>query len=291
MITNDQRHQKKLLLTEELYELYSSDEQTKLNTKVIADYSISDVSTYVQLVGDTILGFHQTTDLPRLFQSELGMGADDAQRMMSELIEFLSPVIAREEAQVGAKKAELSQLAETIETKAEHEPEPTETAADTTPVEPLRTMEGDINRIHGYGAYNAHKEALGKGDEGKSTTAPELVVPATAQTDLLTPEEKGVKAPLPESTPPAKTIKPPEPKLAPKSAFEYLSTKSEPIEVPPTKVSGAPKPVTAVTPAEAAPAHEPTAPPSPPPTTSETVVNEPVPPAPETNTIPLRKVE
>lgn len=106
---------------------------------------------YAEVVGDTILGFFNVTDMPRLFQQKLGIGADDAQRLTSQLIEFLGPVVAREEAAAKAKQNDLKVLAEKF---AEQKSTPSEQQAEpASAVEPIRTMEGDMNRIHGYGAY------------------------------------------------------------------------------------------------------------------------------------------
>lgn len=142
---------------EEIRELYVSDELTELINTLETKYELADkIRDFVTIVGDTILGFHQTTDLPRLFQKELGMGADDSQHLLGELTDFLAPVIKKEGEAVRAKKEDIDRLAKSFsETKGG----PREIQPDGKPedVKPLRTMEGDMNRVHGYGAYRAQE--------------------------------------------------------------------------------------------------------------------------------------
>jgi len=106
---------------------------------------------YGTLIGDTILGFHKTNDLPRLFQTDLQINADMAQRILSDLAEFLSPVLERETAQTQQQKEGRVNLATNIE-HAHKERVPAD-PVQTHDIEPMHTMESDGNRVHGYGAY------------------------------------------------------------------------------------------------------------------------------------------
>lgn len=132
-------------------ELYASDfPGDVLTTYENASPSFS-VRTAVGLVGDVILGFYKTTDLPTLFAQQLGVTAEIAKKMTTDLLEFLSPVIERETAQHMPADAPVPKAAATeapvTETVSPAEEE------DTDNVKPLRTMQADMNRVHGYGAF------------------------------------------------------------------------------------------------------------------------------------------
>jgi hypothetical protein len=140
--------------------LYGSPESGALMFRVFQQFQLSEdiYSQYAEIIGDTILGFYKIADMPRLFQQKLEVSADVSQRMTSQLIEFLAPVVKREEE---ASKLQAESTATLIQTFAESQPEAEiERAAPQshTQVTPLRTMEGDITRIHGYGADNATQE-------------------------------------------------------------------------------------------------------------------------------------
>ncbi len=149
--------------------LYVSNELTQLIDKVHLTFRITHpFKTLSEIVGDTILGFNKIADMPRLFQQKLGVSADESQRMTSQLIEILAPVVTREEAETSVKKEELSKLKETFA-----QPEGIaakqndgQAQAQTDEVEPIRTMAQDMHRVHGYGAYRAQE-----GDDGSETAA------------------------------------------------------------------------------------------------------------------------
>ena len=140
-------------LNEILQLLYGSPESGAFMYKTFIQFGLSEeiYNEYAMIIGDTILGFYKISDMPRLFQQKLEVSADVSQKMTSQLIEFLAPVVAREEE---ASKQQAESKATLIETFAN--PQPTterETSLEPhTFVTPLRTMEGDITRIHGYGA-------------------------------------------------------------------------------------------------------------------------------------------
>lgn len=145
---------------EKIRELYTSDSLTNRVDTLYASFGVTEpFRSMSEIVGDTVLGFYKISDMPRLFQQKLGVSADESQRITSLLIESLSPVIAREEEQIKTKKGELTALADTFAKPNAERLENPDVQMHTDNVEPLRTMEGDMNRIHGYGAYNAAKEA------------------------------------------------------------------------------------------------------------------------------------
>lgn len=121
--------------------------------------------TRIQLIiGDTILGFYHTKDLPKLLQKEVGVSADVAQRMVSDLAEIFVPVLKREAELANPKLAEIKELHQTFQAAAgtgttgspEVPVNPTTVPAEPASVHdvaPMRTMAGDMNRVHGYGAY------------------------------------------------------------------------------------------------------------------------------------------
>ncbi|MFT7507137.1 MAG: hypothetical protein ACI92I_000276 [Acidimicrobiales bacterium] len=77
--------------------LYISDVVSATLEKKFPDYDKKE--TY-QIIGDTILGFYKTKDLPILLQTQLDITPQQSLQITSELIEFLSPVVAREQAEV-----------------------------------------------------------------------------------------------------------------------------------------------------------------------------------------------
>lgn len=176
-MNTQQRIQKYREAPEVIQILCNSIELARTLEQLDSQFAIANFTKLSDVVGDTILGFYKTTDLPRLFQSELGMSADEAQKMMSELIEFLSPVIKREEETNNIKKEDLDRLAKTFETSNQNRQKEIVPEGKPTDVQPLRTMAADMNRVHGYGAYR--DQNLINDDEP--------VIRSASQTDLLSP--------------------------------------------------------------------------------------------------------
>lgn len=167
-------------------ELYTSSRPGEIITKLGNTFAMNfSEKLAIEIIGDCILGFYKTTDLPRLFQEKLLVGADQAHRMTAEFIEFLTPVIEREQALNNASKAEVKQLADDFSTKTEREVVTNE-SDDITPVTPLRTMQGDIDRIHGYGAYRTQNPLSASPDND------EPIIQARPQEDLLNRNPKPV---------------------------------------------------------------------------------------------------
>lgn len=203
MITSNLRIKKYRELPELLVPLYAAPESGTFlysiyenNLTVKYDYKI-----FGNLIGDTILGFHKTSELTNLLQTEVGVSADDAQRIYADLEEFLAPVIAREKGEVNPNQDELQKTFTPSSTEKSEE-EQTEIApikpteeADSTPeepkapahstVQPMRTMESDMNRIHGYGAYRAQFP-----DETKEVEHVEETIRTASQEELLQEKPK-----------------------------------------------------------------------------------------------------
>lgn len=142
----------------------------------------TDYKSYITLIGDTILGFYTIANMAQLFQTELGLGADQAQRLTSDLLEFLGPVVEREEEQANAKKQQGLDLAAQIEaTHTQRTPEQTP-SEEITNVAPKPTI-GNPDRIHGYGAY---REQYRYGEEPEKSD----VIKTASQEDLLRQNSK-----------------------------------------------------------------------------------------------------
>ncbi len=187
-------------VSENIAELYSSFELAEINAQVIEQYQIQKPRELVHAIGDTILGFYQTKDLPALLVQEVGVGADIANRIVADLSELLSPVLEREAALLNPKLGAMKELHQQFQ-KAGGDGTPAATAygyasvpqaqqqvaiapeqaapqAETAPVPepthnvtPMRTMSADMNRIHGYGAYRQVNPQAG--EDGVVRAAPQ----------------------------------------------------------------------------------------------------------------------
>lgn len=151
---------------------------------------------YAFAVGDTILGFHQTKDLPALLQQEVGVTPEVAQKIVADLAEFLAPVLEREAAAADPKGASLKALHQSfkraplvptteplaadpnkppIAVPSAAEPTPTTTPISAHNVTPMRTMAADMNRVHGYGAYRQGEAELAEANLIQSAPQDELL--------------------------------------------------------------------------------------------------------------------
>lgn len=183
------RKEKITTLPENIWEVYNSSLLGRKITTLSAELNLSkekeDVLT--NIIGDAILNIHKTNNIPQKLQSELGVGADTAQRIFTDMKELLSPVIQREQAALDPNRDGIKELEQNFKSLREEAIKGSETAApEETPenlptandvddlsndvqtdparvprsvnktsytVEPLHTMETDVTRIHGYGAY------------------------------------------------------------------------------------------------------------------------------------------
>ncbi len=146
--------------SEDVRALYVSDALTEQVDKLYTLFGITEpFKVLSDIVGDTILGFTKITDMPRLFQTKLKVSADESQRITSQLIELLAPVVQREEEASKVKKEDLTKLADTFSKPEGLKNSPTPNAQYADVVEPIRTMSGDMNRVHGYGAYRTNNES------------------------------------------------------------------------------------------------------------------------------------
>ena len=171
---------------------------------------------YANVIGDTILGFEKITDLKSQLQQRLSISEHVATKISTKLVDYISPILEKErETTSEAKYAETTtlqtafttptpepeQVAATVQnqepaavTASQNEnhqaqkvqPETAREAAEPeeeSVVQPLRTMEADMDRIHGYGAYR--KMFPG---EGEASEEGEGVVHAASQDEVLKKE-------------------------------------------------------------------------------------------------------
>ena len=141
----------------------------------------------------TLLRFLSLEDLSSRIQESLKIDTETAENITTELhanlfqeaIEILNEHPPEEGSEL-AKQKELSELQEKLaQAKATAEEAPTANTptppAKTAAVQPMRTMETDMDRIHGYGAYRA---AFPNTDEIQENEE-EAVIKSVAQEELL----------------------------------------------------------------------------------------------------------
>lgn len=148
MTLEELRRNKRELLSGTLWEIYNS---PKLGRKLAqlreSEQGIITSDLLTDLVGDTILGIYKTSELPQKLQSELGVGADTAHRIMSELSEFLKPVEDRERMEGEPDRSGLQELQQNFKALREEaihgetqenseEAAPPETPQQTAPTAP-----------------------------------------------------------------------------------------------------------------------------------------------------------
>ncbi len=183
MITDEQRLAQAKKLPPQIDMLYSGPENGQRMADVFYRHNlpVDKYLNYTQVIGDVILGFYYTKDLPQLLQSQAGLSPEQAEQVVTDLAEFLSPVLEREQATTTDTTATnepavtpswSAQTATPKPTTPTSSPVATTPAVETAPTEPataetdvhdvvpMRTMQGDMKRIHGYGAlYDAAEEA------------------------------------------------------------------------------------------------------------------------------------
>lgn len=175
--TNEEKVERYRNANESIKELYTNEVLSEHIDRLILLFEIINPYKEVsEIIGDTILGFYKIADMPKLFQQKLGVSADISQRMTSQLIEFLSPVVKREQEEATAKKESLATLtqtfaAPTVPTQAIPEvPKPP-----VAHITQMRTMQTDLNRIHGYGAYQQNRDDAQKEETTTTSSQDELL--------------------------------------------------------------------------------------------------------------------
>lgn len=166
-------------------------QQDYINEEIVKKYSIPEtkVPMYIEIVENVVLGFNKISDLPRLLQQNVGLDKETAQKLVAELIDAWGLIVEREENEERARKQEVSSLADKIEAIKPVEPTSelkpaeetpttpvTQTVSPTEPVvKPIRTMDADMQKVHGYGALAENLNAQ---------TEDEPVIKATSQDEI-----------------------------------------------------------------------------------------------------------
>lgn len=176
-ITNEQRREVAATLTENIKDLYGSSELSEQIKILEQTIPVDKFNEFVLLIGDIILGFYTTAEMPGLLQSHIALTADQSQRITASFLDILSPVIAREDAALHAQKAAGKELAQTIEST--HTEREASTPNSPTPATPV-TANPHPDRVHGYGSYRENYR-YGEEPEKKEDT-PTIV---TKQEDIL----------------------------------------------------------------------------------------------------------
>lgn len=180
--TNENRHDALQDCSEDIRTVYSAKSTFDTLVAIADQYKIEDPDTrsrLIETVGDTMLGLYTPTDLQHNLQANVGVDAQTALEIASELSRLMSPLSNRTNtatppitAQRTATPVDHEVPTSIVEAKTPSPATPTEpvvvpeqtpvahaVAEKTKPedaeavVRPLRTMEADMDRIHGYGAY------------------------------------------------------------------------------------------------------------------------------------------
>lgn len=159
MITNEQRIEKYQSVDEKLQGLYASPESGEKMGSVFKKHNLpqEQYQKYAETIGDTILGFYRVAELPERLQATMGISLEQAKNVTTDLLEFLDPVINREDTNA-LKKNEMLNLADSFAKKVAPEPSEATTTAEEVPqkegaMHASHTMEDDMRRVHGYGTY------------------------------------------------------------------------------------------------------------------------------------------
>ena len=156
-ITPEQRSEKFQNSSSEIQILYSSSESGVFLRKIFNKYNLDEslYKIYAITSGNVVLGFHSISDLPQKFSENLSIDDTKAESITADLIDFLSPVLKEQESGTETQKTTFSPtpqaMQQPVATPEVSQQPPTEIPPST--VEPLRTMEHDMDRIHGYGSY------------------------------------------------------------------------------------------------------------------------------------------
>jgi hypothetical protein len=176
-ISNNERVERYRKSADNVREYYIGEDLIRNTDLLIEKFLITQPYQIIsEIIGDTLLGFFKLEQLSELFVERLGISLETAHEIAEDAEKFIAPVLSAQEQDAQNKKTDLQRLAEQFAQKgaraSSSEKAPTETSHVVTQeiekIQPLRTMEGDINRIHGYGAYN---EMLERGTEADVHTS------------------------------------------------------------------------------------------------------------------------
>lgn len=92
MITPEQREQAFEQASDTKRELYDSYQSGMKLENISKTHGVQKHFTFLTAVGDVVLGFYQTAQLPQLLQSEVGVTADQASAITADVLDFLAPL-------------------------------------------------------------------------------------------------------------------------------------------------------------------------------------------------------
>ena len=187
--TNEQRDERFEKANETIKYLYASEESGRVLSDLFNATDLSRVlyRDYAILVGDIILGFYQRSDLPKLLTEKLRILPSQAASLSAALEQHLSPSVYEpftltppvassfQEKNVSTEATDRQGPA----SKAPASQEGVEQSLQA--IERLRTMQGDAERIHGYGAYRRRNEP--QSNQPQSKTQPLATPPQYLETD------------------------------------------------------------------------------------------------------------
>lgn len=204
-LTRETRMSKLATSTTAVKHLYTNEEAGAKYREVFDASGLPEekYTNYVLTVGDVVLGFYPISELATLLKSNSKIDEQTAKKITADLIDFLSPLVNRSEENVAVSVPD--PLTDTVPV-AVTPPEPAQPAPEPAPVpeveepvvQPLRTMEHDMDRIHGYGAYRKMYP-----DPEVESAIPEPVTPqaqqATSPAPVPVPQEEKVIVATPQA--------------------------------------------------------------------------------------------
>jgi len=146
----------------EIKNLYSSESSSSFHSRIISRYNIAEESAYIDVLGDAILGIHPVSDLYTLLTTVVKLSDEMSRDIINDVTDFLSPI----------KNCEVPNP-NTTEIGV---PYSAVIANEVIPA--LRTMAGDVDKVHGYGAYREIYPGAGAVSDGET-------VHRSAQDDAL----------------------------------------------------------------------------------------------------------
>lgn len=177
-ITNEQRDQEYETASEIQKHLYASPASGNQLWKIAATHQLTDDKTYTEFVtavGDVVLGFFNSIQLPQLLAERLNMDPKKALAITADVLDFLEPLTTGEVPAPAAPTAntttpnpEKQPTSNQSASSLQAEIEKTEAALNSTPT--LRTMAADMKSVQKESdtpTYTTTQEAILK--EGKTS--------------------------------------------------------------------------------------------------------------------------
>jgi hypothetical protein len=205
-------------LPESMQRVYSSEETIRFQVTMLDRFRIGQEKrdAYLDLVGDTILGISEAETLEAKIQTDIGLEATEARQLAGEITRYIKPALEYHqdpEAYLMKEQVATETPATLLSTAPNVAPVEPMTAGEANVVEsvseptvqPLRTMETDVKRIHGYGAYRElypNTPSATDSEEPIHTSSQASVLPSELTPPAKTPPPESLDTPPP--SPPSK---------------------------------------------------------------------------------------